>query len=108
MWKDSDDLLIYADENNLFSSMYPKTCPVCNHKSVHLYLHRFEENDSIGAIWLWCSNCMSYTHAQFRIPNSWNNLATIDENALESDPEYLEGIFMDIDDHTNKIASSTK
>ena len=106
MWKDNDDLLIYGDENKLFLSMYPKVCPLCNHESVHLYLHRFEDDDAIGAMWLWCSNCKSYTHAQYRIPNIWKNIESIDENALESKTEYLDNLSKDIDDHVNRIVNS--
>lgn len=105
MWNENDTMLNIMNENKIFTEKYPLVCPVCNTSSTHLYLHRFEPDDSMGAAWVWCSQCKSYVHTQFRIPSSWINLSTLDEDMLESTPDYLEQFADRIDNHINTMIS---
>ena len=104
MWKENDILLPLLDENRILSMKYPVECPICKQKSIHLYLHRFDEDNTIGSAWIWCSGCISCLHAGYRIPPKWKNLDQIDEAKLTSDPEYLASLTASIDKHINSIS----
>lgn len=96
MWKENDELLRILD-NDTRGKEHPLTCPACNEGAVHIYFHRFDENDEYGAGWVWCSKCESYVHMRYQIPSWWKNLDKIDEDMLEDSPEYLNGFDQDID-----------
>lgn len=103
MWKENDKIINLLNESTLLSSPYPQKCPECNKESVHVYLHRFDEQDEIGAAWIWCSECHSYSHVRYKIPSVWKNCNSIDEEQLDSIPEYLDQHSKNIDQHVNQF-----
>ncbi|MBQ7567630.1 hypothetical protein IJT17_02375 [bacterium] len=102
MWQDSDLILQLLDSRQLASDHYPRTCPVCQHTSAHVYFHRFT-NKRRGSGWAWCSDCGCYSHVSCSIPEWWKNLPLIDIGLLSASPEYLEGMKESIDHHFNAL-----
>ena len=98
MWKDDERLLElfnHVDEKGTFPCM----CPSCNKKGGHVFLYRFDEEDSVGSGWAWCSLCKGYSHVTYKIPGWWENMESIDEDRLETEPDYLDSISTEIDKH---------
>ena len=87
MWKDNDDRIIRL-LNIPADKKFPEICPICGKQSGHIYMHRYNENH--GGIWAWCSSCHNYAHLSGIIPCWWENYEEIDENNLNSIPEYLD------------------
>ena len=89
MWKENDEVLRVLD-GDVQENIFPLICPECGKEAVHIYFHRFDEDDEYGAGWVWCSECKSYAHMRYQIPKWWRNLEILDEDLLEDSPEYLE------------------
>ncbi len=98
MWNENDNILNVLNKNN-YDNKFPMICPNCGEAGIHIYYHRFDDSDEYGAGWIWCSKCKSYAHVRCQIPSWWKNLEMVDEELLESTPDYLEGFSEDIDNH---------
>ncbi|MCR4609789.1 MAG: hypothetical protein K5750_08885 [Eubacterium sp.] len=96
MWNENDIVLSALNKKDT-GDRYPMICPNCGETGIHVYYHRFDDDDKYGAGWIWCSKCRSYAHVRCQIPSWWKNLEIIDEELLESTPDYLEGFSEDID-----------
>lgn len=102
MWIDNDEILKLLDSAKLLSRKYPCRCPVCRKKTAHIFLQRFEES-TIGGGWVWCSSCKNYSHCSYYVPDWWENIPTVDEERLESEPDYLEEKKDEIDAHVLQV-----
>ena len=105
MWHDDNDdimkLYNLLEEHEIYNPL-PAVCPVCGSKSGHIYLHRYGE-EHCGGSWVWCSNCHSYSHASFRVPEWWRNLSNISITQLQAVPVVLEQQADLIDSFVNKM-----
>lgn len=105
MWHDDkDDIMKLFDniENHDPDSHFPATCPICGMKTGHIYMHRYDEENH-GGLWVWCSNCHSYSHASFRVPEWWRNLSLFSILDLHAVPDNLDQKSQYIDDFVNKL-----
>ena len=89
MWEDSRKMLKSFD-TNMLNRTYPDICPECGSSEKHVFFYRFDEDDSDGGVWMWCSKCHSYTHAHSVVPKIWKNPVFIDEEKLDDTIDYLE------------------
>lgn len=105
MWHDDNDdimkLYNLLEEHEIYNPL-PTVCPVCGSKSGHIYLHRYDEEHH-GGSWVWCSNCHSYSHASFRVPEWWRNLSLFSILDLHAVPDNLDLKVHFIDDFVNKL-----
>lgn len=104
MWADYNDKII---DNILIdvekSKNVPYVCEVCNNKTVHLYMHIYNDVTKRGALWIWCSSCHSFWHCSVYVPFGWKNCSLIEKDKLCALPIYLDNIKAEIDNHTNKL-----
>lgn len=105
MWKDSHKLLMGF--NTDLKDRYPVLCPECGMNSLHKFFYRFDEEDENGSVWIWCSACQSYVHANSVLPEGWVNPVFIDAEQLYSVPDYLEENKEDIDLFINNGGNQT-
>ena len=102
MWTDDNDKIMEIYDLALIpDTVFPVKCPICGSSTGHIYIHRFDEKH--GGIWVWCSKCHSFGHISGIIPDWWNNLEGVDENSLESEPEYLDKYAARTDDWVNSL-----
>ncbi len=105
MWHDDNDdimkLYNLLEEHEIYNPL-PAVCPVCGSQSGHIYLHRYDEEHH-GGSWVWCSNCHSYSHASFRVPEWWRNLSLFSILDLHAVPDNLDQKAQYIDDFVNKL-----
>lgn len=104
MWTDYDDKII----DNIFNSAEksenaPFLCDTCKNKSVHLYMHIYNNTTGRGGLWIWCSSCHSFLHSSVYVPSGWENCLLAEKEKLCSPPICLENIKAEIDKHTNKM-----
>ena len=105
MWHDdNDDIMKLYNllEKHGINDPLPAVCPVCGSKSGHIYLHRYDEEQH-GGSWVWCSNCHSYSHASYRVPEWWRNLSLFSILDLHGVPDNLDQKVQYIDDFVNKL-----
>ena len=104
MWADYNDkiidnILIDVEKNK----NVPYVCEVCNNKTVHLYMHIYNDATKRGALWIWCSSCHSFWHCSVYVPFGWKHCSLIEKDKLCALPIYLDNIKAEIDNHTNKL-----
>ena len=104
MWADYNDKIIDNILINVEKSRnVPYVCEVCNNKTVHLYMHIYNDATKRGALWIWCSSCHSFWHSSVYVPSGWKNCSLIEKDKLCALPIYLDNIKAEIDNHTNKL-----
>jgi hypothetical protein len=70
------------------SEEFPKICPLCGHRHLHLYVHRWKNNDA--TMWVWCGQCKRTTHGLIRdCPRWYRNYSVVEEGDLSSHPDRL-------------------
>ena len=102
MWTDSKEIL-KSFNLNMLEKKYPEVCPVCGSPDKHVYFHKFDDEDTDGAVWIWCSKCHSYTHAHAEVPAIWKNPSFIDDDNLDDSVEYLESLKESIDEWVDNL-----
>lgn len=85
MWTDDDRL---TQMEGLDTGTYPKKCPVCGNKSIHLLMYRYSVMSTNGGSWTWCSSCKKYSHINTVIPQWWKNYDGLEAGQLFASPEY--------------------
>jgi len=74
-------------------------CPVCGHTTLHQYYQVLKRVDKVilgnrfvaeGALWRWCSSCLSYDHLSALVPAWWSSRLVVDESRLTVEPEAIE------------------
>ena len=103
MWKDNNDdiLRIYTQlEKNI---EFPVQCPICKKNGAHIYMHVHNFKTKRGGLWVWCSDCFSFSHSSIYVPNYWINCPQIEVDNLCAVPKYLEEMKETIDRHVNEI-----
>ena len=107
MWKDEkDNMLDILDEIEKGQAKFPTVCPNCGSNSTHIYIQ--DHGDKHCGVWIWCSECGAYAHMSGQTPNWWKNPVFIDENELCSEPDYLDGKFIEIDEWVNNLVLGKK
>lgn len=103
-WNDEDDRLDEILKDILISGIkqYPLRCPICEKNSLNLYFLRRGTRKN-GGVWVWCSNCHSFTHGTVPIPMWWQNCVEIDAEKLTSLPLYQEENCKKIEKHIKNI-----
>ena len=103
MWKDDNDDIkkIYMDFKNI--KKFPTTCPICNKKNAHIYMHIYDNETRRGGLWIWCSECHSFSHSSVYVSKFWENCALIEKDELCAIPDYLDEMNSIIDAHVNDI-----
>lgn len=111
MWKsdytDNDKQLdvMYLKLINGDSISFPYCCPICSHRSAHIYL--YQHSIRSAGLWLWCSQCRYYSHSSIgQLPGWWINVPNIDLSDLTAEPNILEINKNMIDDHINTLVLS--
>ena len=103
MWKDDNDDILRVYTQLGTNTKFPAQCPVCRKKGAHLYMHIHDSKMKRGGLWIWCSECYTFSHSSIYVPNYWRNLPEVEVNKLCAIPEYLEEIKDFIDNHVNEI-----
>lgn len=68
-----------------------------------IYMHIYDDKTRWGGLWIWCSECYSFSHSSLYIPEYWENCALIELEKLSAIPIYLNKIKDKIDNHMNMI-----
>ena len=97
MWNERDDMMKLLAVVVNCRGAFPATCPHCGRNAAHVLLHRFTDGGDRGSAWIWCSECKSYEHFSYRIPEWWRNPVFIDESLLDSLVDYPESMKSEID-----------
>ena len=108
MWKDDNNKL-----QNLFSEFlkigeFPHTCPICGNDDAHIYMHRYNQKTLRGGLWVWCSQCNSFSHSSIFVPDYWENCSSVVLENLSAIPCYLDDIKTKLDEHANYILKNKK
>ena len=103
MWSDENDNIekIYEDFYDIKN--FPAECPVCGRKAAHLYAHIYDAKTRKGGLWVWCSDCKSFSHGSIKVPDFWKNCPIIELEKLCAVPIYLEEMKESIDAYVNMI-----
>ena len=106
MWKDDKDEIDNLYVNLKKIKKFPTRCPVCGKNSAHLYMniHNFETRR--GGLWVWCSECYTFSHSSIYVPEYWENSLSVELEKLCAVPEYLNEIKDEIDNHANMIINN--
>lgn len=103
MWKDDNDDIDRIYTQLRLKPKFPAQCPVCKRISAHLYMDLHDFKTRRGGLWVWCSECYTFSHSSIRVPNYWRNCPEVEVDKLCAIPEYLEEIKESIDKHINEI-----
>ena len=105
MWKDDKDDIerIYTELKTI--KKFPATCPVCNKLNAHIYMHIYDNKTRRGGLWIWCSECHSFSHCSIYVPKFWENCDLIEKEKLCAIPDYLEKMISIIDAHVNNVTN---
>ncbi|MBP1967572.1 hypothetical protein [Paenibacillus aceris] len=107
MWKDSADTIeaIFDCIMERKAGGVPLICPVCEKEHAHYYFHKWNEKSNSGGMWIWCSNCKSFSHSTVKVPEWWKNCNEIAIEKLNSIPDYLEENKEKVDNFVNELCS---
>lgn len=72
-----------------------------NECTYYMDIHDFKTRR--GGLWVWCSECHTFSHSSLYIPSYWENSTLVKKEELCAKPVYLEEIKDTIDDHMNSI-----
>jgi len=100
MWHDNDTIMEIYNAANCGKITFPSTCPVCNNRAAHLYIHK--HNNEHSGIWTWCSKCGASSHMSAKTPKWWKNPNFIESDKLCSNPDYLNSLSDKIDEWVTK------
>ena len=106
MWKDNGKIIEVYNKLSEENIKFPYECPNCRSNSTHIYIQN--HNDKHCGLWIWCSECGAYTHMSGQTPNWWKNPVFIDENELCTEPDYLDGKSIEIDEWVNNLVLGKK
>jgi hypothetical protein len=103
MWKDNNDdiLRVYKQLGEI--PKFPAKCPVCKKESAHIYMHLYNLKTNRGGLWVWCSECFTFSHSSIYVPKYWKNSPQVEGDKLYAVPKYLEEKKDFIDRHVNEI-----
>lgn len=102
MWKGNDKIdELYLDFIKI--KKFPTICPICKKNSAHIYMHLHDAQTRRGGLWIWCSECYTFSHSSFHVPEYWENCPLVEHEKLCAIPDYLEQMKKIIDTHVNTI-----
>lgn len=106
MWKDDNDeiLKLYVDLKKI--KKFPTECPVCGKNSAHLYMDIHNSKTRRGGLWVWCSECYTFSHSSIYVPEYWENCPLVEDKKLCAVPNYLNEIKEIIDAHVDIIINN--
>lgn len=108
MWKDNDDKILNMYKKFINSYEFDQLCPICNTENVHFYMHIHNSISRKGGLWVWCSNCHSYSHCSIIVPKIWKNCVFIESIKLCATPEYLDENKDLVDSHIKSILKTVE
>ena len=103
MWKDGNDQIEELYVNIKKIEKFPAKCPVCNKNDAHIYMHVYNDKTRRGGLWIWCSECYTFSHSSIYVPEYWKNCPLVEEEELCAIPAYLNEIREIVDAHVNVI-----
>jgi len=102
MWKDDYKLQkIFNDFPKV--EKFPCLCPICEKKDTHVYMQKYNQKTLRGGLWVWCSQCNSFSHSSIYVPAYWVNYPNLVLENLSAIPMYLDNMKVEIDRHVNYI-----
>lgn len=106
MWKDDNDKIeeLYLKLKKI--KKFPAICPVCKKNDAHIYMHVYDDKTRRGGLWIWCSECYTFSHSSIYVPEYWKNCALVEDEKLCAIPTYLDEIRNIIDTHVDVIINS--
>ena len=104
MWKDDNDKIeeLYLKKIKKF----PTICPVCKKNNAHIYMHVYDDKTRRGGLWIWCSECYTFSHGSIYVPKYWENCPLVEFEKLCAIPSYLNEMREIIDTHVNAIKNN--
>lgn len=104
MWKDDNDKIeeLYLKKIKKF----PTICPVCKKNNAHIYIHVYDDKTRRGGLWIWCSECYTFSHGSIYVPKYWENCPLVEFEKLCAIPSYLNEMREIIDTHVNAIMNN--
>lgn len=108
MWKDDNDKIEDLYVNIEKMKKFPAICPVCNKSNAHIYMQIYDNRTRRGGLWVWCSECYTFSHGSIYVPEYWENCSLIENEKLCAIPDYLNEIKDAIDNHVNVILNKHK
>lgn len=103
MWKDDDEKINHVLSSFLDGKRFPVECPSCKKNCAHIYMHIYNEDTRRGGLWVWCSECNTFSHSSLFVPINWENCLSVDVGYLAAVPDYLDGMRDVIDEHVNQV-----
>ena len=108
MWKDDNDKIeeLYFKLKKI--KKFPAMCPICKKNDAHIYMHIYDDKTRRGGLWIWCSECYTFSHSSIYVPNYWRNypLVELEKEKLSAIPIYLNEIKEVIDAHVDVIINN--
>jgi hypothetical protein len=92
-------------------SSFPRICPNCCQKTLHIYLATYPFSKNRASVFIWCGNCKCANISTGLIISWWEDLFDFWNNAVDDKELSLD--FFDeksdlIDAHINKLLSTRK
>ncbi len=106
MWKDDNDKIeeLFINIKNI--KKLPTICPICESRNAHIYMHFYDEKTRRGGLWVWCSECNSFSHSSIYVPEYWKNCPLIEVEKLCGMPTYLNEMKEIIDAHVERLMNN--
>ncbi len=106
MWKDDNDKIeeLYLNLKKIVK--FPSMCPACKKNEAHIYMHIYDDKSRRGGLWIWCSECHTFSHSSIYVPQYWKNCSLVKSENLCAIPIYLDEIKKTVDAHTNHIINN--
>lgn len=106
MWKDDNDKIEELYSKLKINKKFPAICPVCKKNSAHIYMHVYDDKTRRGGLWIWRSECYTFSHSSIYVPEYWGNCPLVETEKLCAIPAYLDKIRKIIDTHVDNIMNN--
>lgn len=103
MWRDGNHKIEELYNNLQGIKKFPTICPICKKDAAHIYMHIYEERTRRGGLWIWCSECHTFSHGSIYVPEYWRNCPLVEKERLCAVPDYLNELKEVLDAHMENI-----
>ena len=69
-------------------------------------MHVYDDKTRRGGLWIWCSECYTFSHGSIYVPEYWGNCPLVESEKLCGMPVYLDEIREIIDTHVDTIMNN--